>query len=435
LDREYLQDYEQREKEEYNRLVETRIQDGTFNFGKDRYPPCERFVNLQEPVALTTLHTANEKNLWAQIPFTGSLIISIPSYPKSMFEEHLFPASEIPEIIRFIKETGKLQIVLHDQPTCYEGLDHMDPFFKELKPPFYLATPFSVFGNEKEIQKNSEVFYTLGSIKYFDFLRKETEQFYSSSFKLIIQRTLSTYLILKLSRYDAIVQAIEKYMIDDPAKAFVLFIVCQRFITVPINDLLCDSINLTLEDARTAQYLPFVYRPQYIQFPCEIGKFLLRKLTYAAQDMRACYSLMDDYDSYDLRRVQESLNEGIVTNDPDIVTKSAKEFSIILDNIWNDKTIPNRIKNIEIGVPVSIAAIGGIVAGLPGLFAGGFLSELGFKVAEKATEKYAEKLFSIKGEGLTERLVKLRMKSYQANIYDFKKKYKHRIVLDSKKKL
>jgi hypothetical protein len=71
--------------------------------------------------------------------------------------------------------------------------------------------------------------------------------------------------------------------------------------------------------------------------------------------------------------------------------------------------------------------LGGIVAGLPGLFAGGFLSELGFKVVEKATEKYAEKLFSTKGEGLTERLAKLRTKSYQVSVYDFKKKYKDRI--------
>jgi hypothetical protein len=212
-------------------------------------------------------------------------------------------------------------------------------------------------------------------------------------------------------------------MIDDPVKASVLFLVCQRFITVPINDLLCDSINSTLEDARTAEYLPSVYRPRDVQFPVEIGKFLLKKLTYAAKDMRACYNLIDDYESYDLRRVQKSLNEGIVTNNPDVVIKSEKEFSLILDNIWEDKTIPNRIKNIEIGVPVSIAAIGSVagslVGGSVGAGLGGFLSGLGFKVVEKATEK----MFAEKGEGLTERLAKLRTKSYQANIYDFKKKY------------
>jgi hypothetical protein len=434
LDREYLQDYELREKEEYDRLVERRIQDGTFNFEKDRYPPDKRFINLQEPVALTTLHSANTKNLWAQIPFAGSLIISVPSYPKYMFEENLFPVSEIPEIIRFTKETGKLQFVLHDEPTCYAGLDYLDSFFKELKPPFYLAAPFSIFGNEKDIQRNSEVFNTLGSIRYYDFLRKQSEQVFSSSFKLIAQRTLSTYLILKLGHYDPIVEIIEKYMIDDPEKAFILFLVCQRFITVPINDLLCDSISLTLEDARTAEHLPSVYRPREVQFPVEIGKFLLKKLTYAAKGMRACYNLLDEYDSYDLKRVQKALNEGIVTNNPDIVAKSEEEFSMILDNIWEDKTITDRIKNIEIGVPVSIAAIGGIVAGLPGLFAGGLLSELGFKVMEKATEKYAEKLFSVKGEGLTERLAKLRTKSFQANIYDFKQKYKDRMVPDSSDK-
>ena len=43
-------------------------------------------------------------------------------------------------------------------------------------------------------------------------------------------------------------------------------------------------------------------------------------------------------------------------------------------------------------------------------------------------KKEVEKLFNVKGEQVTEKLAKLRTKSYQANIYDFKKKYKGKIT-------
>lgn len=82
----------------------------------------------------------------------------------------------------------------------------------------------------------------------------------------------------------------------------------------------------------------------------------------------ACNELIDEYAAYDLQKVTESLNQAIVTNHPGIVNKSAKELSEILDNVWNDKTIPRRIEGIKIGIPPSIAAIGGVAGRLSGFF-------------------------------------------------------------------
>lgn len=80
---------------------------------------------------------------------------------------------------------------------------------------------------------------------------------------------------------------------------------------------------------------------------------------------------------------------GIIINHPDVINKSAQELSEILDNVWNDKTIPKSIENVKIGVPISIAVIGAVAGGLGGGLAGvgtrGFLAELGFKVAEKSS--------------------------------------------------
>lgn len=96
-----------------------------------------------------------------------------------------------------------------------------------------------------------------------------------------------------------------------------------------------------------------------------------------------------------------------------------QENSEILDNVWSDKTIPRRVKDLQIGIPLFMAAIGGVAAGPIGA-TGGFLAGLGYNLAEK--------IIDLNTEGLSERLAKLKTKSYQANIYDFKKKYNCKIA-------
>jgi len=418
MKREYLEDYKQKERTEYERLLK-RIQEGKFCFEKDRFPSDERFVNLQKPVAVTTLEGANVRNLWAQIPFCGSLIISLPPFQQSIFERELFKVSEIPKIIDFIKETGKLQVALSSADVlAYEGLNYLDPFFKELKPPVYTAISPYIWENVKEVQKVVDTFYTLGRVKYLNFLWKLSQPDFQHGFPIVLRVHLAIYITLKLGHY-TVVEDIENLMIDNPEEALSLFSVCGYFILSPIRDLRSQLRNFTLEDIRTAQVLPFVYQPQERRFPCEIGKFLLKKLTYAPKGLRACNELIDHYDAYDLRKVQESLNEAIVTNYPDIVNKSAEELSEILDNVWCDKTIPQRVKGLQIGVPLSMTAIGSTAAGPIGTI-GGFLAGLGYSVADK--------FIDLETEGLSERLAKLKAKSYQANIYDFKKKYKGKIA-------
>lgn len=57
---------------------------------------------------------------------------------------------------------------------------------------------------------------------------------------------------------------------------------------------------------------------------------------------------------------------------------------------------------------------------------GGLLAGLGFGVADKSID--------FGTEGLSERLAKIKVRSYQANIYDFEQKYKHMLFPDSAKK-
>jgi hypothetical protein len=175
-----------------------------------------------------------------------------------------------------------------------------------------------------------------------------------------------------------------------------------------------------------AQILPETYKPQ-LSFPVEIGKFLIQKLTLAPKGPRACNQIIDNYDEYDLRKIQSSLNDGIVRNNPDIINENSNALSEILENVWNDKTIINRVRNIKVGVPISIAAIGSVAGLIAGGLAGaaigagaGFLTNIGFNVGEKSIEE----LFDLKGKSVTEALARIRTKSYQANIYEFRNKYK-----------
>jgi hypothetical protein len=421
LDREYLEDYEEREKAQFERFVLEKFEKGTSDLESARYPPYERFVGIRKPVAITSLITAHEDNLWGQVPFCGSLVLTIPSLPQSLFEENFFEISEISQVINFIKETGRLQLVLQDSLKDFVGLDYMDPFFEELKPPLYFAAPLSIYGSEKELQVVANEFLTLGKVKYFDFLRRISQQtgIPPRGYRNIIERDLASYTILKLCHYTPMVEAIENSMIDDPQGAFTLSRLCKKFITLPSGELFADAMDYAMEEIREAQALPWVYRPQEVRLPCEIGKFLLSKLTYAPTGMRACNELIDHYDAYDLQKLLESMNSAIVADNPDIINKSASELSQVLDNVWKDEIIPKRVKGLKVGIPLSMAAIGGAAAGPIGAV-GGLLAGLGYSVADK--------FIDLGTEGLSERLAKLKTKSYQVNIYDFKEKYKAQVA-------
>lgn len=414
MDKEYLEEYEQKEKAEFDRFLE-KVHEGTFSLENNKYPPDERFVKLQKPVAVALSMT--EENFWVQVPFSGSLILLLEALPKSEFEEAYFPVSDIPDVIDFIKRTGRLQVGLSVYPHMYANLDYLDPFFTQLNPPCLYALPDEFYANEREIRHAEETFKALADVGYSDFLRRESDMIDSRIFEVVYEHNLRTYVALKLRHYK-VIEDIEDSMIDNPFKAFYLLKASQNFITIPSDDLRFDLRNYSLRAIKEAQILPYVYQPQEVEFPHEIGRFLMTKFAYGPLDMRACYDIIDHYNRYDLQKVQKSLNEAIVSNSPNILNTNVQELSEILDNVWNDPTVPRRIKNIR-RVPIAIAALGPAISAFSGGLEG-FLAGLGFTVGAK--------FLDVEIKGLSEKIAKFFSRSYQANIYDFKKKYKGRIV-------
>ncbi len=424
MNKEQLEDYYQKETAQVEIFLKE-IKEKGLDISSYKYPRDNRFVNLHEPVAFTTPETGSSENLWATIPFSGSTLIMLAPVPLPVFEKKYFKAADFQKIINFIKETGKLQIGLSPELNLYEGLDYLDPFFTELNPPALYGLPMSMMGHSEDASEAYETFDTLAGIRFYNYIDDDIGKVVTHSLLNSIKHIdRQTYVFLKLSGFSSIINEIENSMVDEPDKAFYLFHIYNQFIVTPSCDMRSNLRNYSLKEIKEARGLPNFTNLNELNLPCEIGKFLMRdKLTYAPLSLEACIDVIFHYKDYDLQKVAESLNDGIALNQPEVISKSMEEFTQILDNIWNDRTIPNKIKAIEIGVPLSIAALGGGIAGLPGLFAGGFLSELGFKVFENVSEKCAEKLFDEKNSTIIDRLAKIGTKSYQANIYDFRKKY------------
>ena len=91
----------------------------------------------------------------------------LPACSQHIFEQYYFKASEIPEVIKFIKETGRLQFVLQNEPSLYEGLGYLDQLFTDLQPPYLRGINLTAFGKESELRKNVDIFYDTFKGQFF----------------------------------------------------------------------------------------------------------------------------------------------------------------------------------------------------------------------------------------------------------------------------
>jgi hypothetical protein len=81
IDKEFLEDYEQRENEEFSRFLK-RLEEGRI-LPEERYPPEEKFQ-------LLTPYTKaiRGKPIWPQIPLYGSTLIVLEPIKKEFFEKN-----------------------------------------------------------------------------------------------------------------------------------------------------------------------------------------------------------------------------------------------------------------------------------------------------------------------------------------------------------
>lgn len=404
MNKDFLSEYHQKEFEqigEYLKKIETGSADLT-------YPPKNRFPKLKEPVALSSVAKGP---FWPLIPLFGSLIIPIhPLSEKDFFRSHELTKKGFEELIDFCRETGKVQFVLNGDTKDYINLDYLAPIFEEIKPPYIHRKPLSHVMSKENYKKYKIEFETLCQIRsrkgpnmHELFSNIVDASKISFNYEEIIDENFMYYAYFKECGYDYFINNFENLILEDSFAAFSFF--AEYGTLIADNSLLSlfkhDAVFSSDELNYSLYGTPKLY---------EVGKFLLKKLTFMPESFDACKDVISRYEQQDLYRVLESLQEAIKNSNADSIREKNIELNTILDNTWHDEQIARRIKGLKYGIPISTALIGSAAVGPIG-GVGGFIAGL---IANAIT---------VNEESIEETIAKLKIPSYLINIFDFKKKY------------
>jgi hypothetical protein len=420
MDREFLEDYEAKEKE-------TLVKHGI------KYS-LENRLKLKKPYAWPA-----QENIWHQIPFYGTILIPLVSCEDSaFFEVHGFHIEEIDKVIDLAKETDRIQFILISPPTDYEGMDYLDSVFKEMDPPWKppIRLHDTLYNQMKEDIKlwYDEMSYLISNPNFahqindlFSGVRMRPltpidEEFphnlFDSKAEGFLYSFIDTCIDLRVLGCHNIADEIALQMSINPLKAFIIFYISDKLITRPFSDPL-KAIHCLDNHILKELNIPLNHlQNQAIEFPCEVGKFLTKKLTPIPKDYEACIDLIYTYEENDLNKVLNALNEAVKKEKIDMVKEKSEEISIIFENVWSDvDKLKRKINIAKHGISLGIGVIGAVatmpIGGLGGLVAG-----LGFEVAEKIGEE--KKVY----EPVSEKILRGVASSHMIHIYDFKKKYK-----------
>jgi hypothetical protein len=227
MKKEYLENYEAREEEEFGRYERKLLSQG--HDPDEKYPPLDRFRLHHDPLVLYESNSFlfDKEKIWPQIPFAGTLIVTLHAYDKDhMLNGCGFEANDIPNLVRLAKETGRVQFALEDPPTLFEGMDHFDPIFQELNPPELFFLPLKLFVDDKTHTQWIEEFNALAEIKFnsswIEFLKQQGMG--GNSFASILQSRRDTFVNMKILNMREEVDTISNYLIDDPELADYLLV-------------------------------------------------------------------------------------------------------------------------------------------------------------------------------------------------------------------
>jgi len=393
------------------------------------HPGIIRLGKMEGPLIQSEPHSyvySNEK-IWSQIPFAGSLIVSLFNVPKEMCaKENGFEASDIPDLIRLAKETGKIKFCLQTDPLDYDGLDYLDPIFEEFEPPtIYSGAESKKIAKDEDLKKWQAEFMEIGSIRYFKELSHNVlRDGGSESFvDALIQGRGATWERMKILGMDDETEHIANLMVDNPQEAEALLSTYIMKMS-PLFDPVTKNYNYSLERLNHYKVTPDL--KSGIRIP-EIGKLVLNKLVLNPGSYYGCVNAIQKYKDNDLYNLFDSFQNALTEEKGDKILESKKSLEDVIDNVWNDvKKTSEQIKDVRGGLSISLG-IGGALgtASLQGAAASdpafasiaaltGVLAGLGFNTFESR--------FNVKGN-LSEKLVKMFKPNYLINILDFSKKY------------
>ncbi len=349
------------------------------------------------------------------------LIIEISPVPEQFFyQSHGIEKKDFEELIDFSKETGKVQFMINGNPESFRGLDFLLPLFEEMRPPLSYSIPMASLFEIGELRNYMKEFDTLieipsqGGMNFKD-VHANTVNLGGIQYNLeeILNENKVYYAFFNGYGYNNIVDCYEDLLIIDSIKAADFLAGIGKLIVEPRLEAFKSDRIFSFKALTELNYslnsTDLMGKPNNIH---EIGKFLFNKLTFMPEGFEACKDVIARYKQEDLYKVSSSLHEGVIKQDQDLVCKKNIELSEILDNVWSDAKLENRIKGVNYGIPISMALVGTLASGA--LSGGvGLLVGLGITGVSEIFDQ----------ESIGEKLAKKIVPNHVVNIFDFKKKY------------
>ena len=328
------------------------------------------------------------------------------------------------DLIDFSKETGKVQFMINGNPKLFAGLDFLSPLFEELKPPISYFKPIASIIEIEKFKNDSTEFDTLINLlsqngtTFTDFYNKITELDMSQySLTEIINESRIYYSFFKSYGYNELLKYFEELLLINSENAALFLGDLGKLIVDPkISTFESDHIFPfeILKELRSSINIADLPDKTKIY---EVGKFLLyNQLTYMPESFDACKDVISRYAQEDLYNVTEALHKGVNKSNPDLVNEKNRELSDILENVWSDSKLENRIKGVKYGIPISMALIGTMAAGPVGGGTMGLLSGPSLNVISE--------IIGVNKNTIVEELAKKTVPNHIVNIFDFRNKYK-----------
>lgn len=427
MKKEYLMDYFDREVERYNLFLRQRSLRVDELNKTDHIWLGEYSDTLPRPITIAdpdTYHLDKQK-IWSQIPFAPTLVVPLINVNKEkMLESNGFALEDIPNLMQMSKE-GKIVFALVEAPPFYEGLDHLEPIFQELKPPILRRFDHSDFMEQSAVDALFNEFDTVSKISHHPWLVKRSHQKGESEWHFVYQYLgrFNAYAHMKILGLTELSELILNMLVDNPILADALLLFYGNAIS-PLFRSFRANENVSLKKykwgfgAKVNQDKipsPLTNGRQGAQFPIDIGQFLIRKQGLNPTDYNGCRLVMDTYKDNALYKVLESIDKGVRERSKHGVLSSTEELGIIMDNIWNDaKRITSSSRVIKGGFEIALGIVAfGLTSGVLGPAAAGLLSTLGIPVATKL----------MKAKDVGEIVAKKINKDYVVNIHNFTKAY------------
>jgi hypothetical protein len=389
IDQNFLEEYENREFDAFKRTI----------------PLSKRVEKLQSP---STYLVDESSSFWSQVAFSGTVLFPLHPIPPDIFEQNWnISLSDLPDVIRFVKETKKIQFILTVKPTLYKEFDYLEPILREFSPPLFTYN-FKV--DDEKLQKIESKF--LDEFRCLLSLSPEWQSYTSSVTGLNhLGIHAKSYIWLRYFGFDEFADAFIDNFLIEPDFANKYLSTIEKLILYPLGDPLKSNLSISFDTLQSASQMGIKTESMSKRSTLpEVGSYLMKKCTYYPDSLEACKNVISQYEENDLYKINSALNDAIVNKNDTLILQKKDELGEILDNVWMNSSIKRNATVCSYGIDVTCGIIGYSLGGMPGL-----IGSIGLGIADQTKSKYLDQF--------SELIAKKIAQPYMATIFDFKKKY------------